>query len=160
MIVTHDDIQDGYRFIRNFFAKYRYKAQQSDVEDVYQRAVLRSLETGSSPTGTNFYAYLKYSCLKFFRDDLPKSQHDSLEEASDIAMSEKDCNLASIMEDMEKIRPILDDMSPSRREAVLMEYWGMSPKTAAAASDRTLGAVYVGRCCGVNTLRERLTKST
>lgn len=155
-----DSIANGYRFIRNFFKSYGYKAQQCDVEDVFQRAALRSLETGSSPEGTNFYAYLKYSCLKFFRDDLPKNQHDRIQDASDMEAAQDGLDVILILEDMELIRPLLDSLPDSQREAVLMEYWGMNPSTAAAVSGRTLGAVYIGRCCGVKTLRIQLTKST
>ena len=159
--MNNDSIQDGYRFIRNFFGAYGYKAQVCDVEDVYQRAALRSLETGGSPDGMNFYAYLKYSCLKFFRDDLPKSQHVSIwgVKADDLPMWNDSVELTSILEDMELIRPILDNMPTSQREAILMEYWGMAPGTASAASGRTLGAVYVARCRGVKTLRDQLTES-
>lgn len=160
MIVNQDDIQDGYRFIRNFFKSRGYRAQQCDVEDVFQRAALRSLETGSNLSSTNFYAYLKYSCLNFFRDDLPKSQHDSICKSSDTLVCRDTSDLSSILEDMDRIRPLLDNLPTYQREAVLMEYWGMNPKTAAAASGRTVLAVYVGRCCGVNTLRGLSTELT
>jgi DNA-directed RNA polymerase specialized sigma24 family protein len=156
--LNNDTIADGYRFIRNFFKSYGHKAQQPDVEDVFQRAALRSLETGGSPD--NFYAYLKYSCLQFFRDDLPKNSHQSVWESDAMHRGQNDSNLSSILEDMELIRPMLDDLPPSQREAVLMEYWGMSPDMAAAETGKTLQAVYIGRCRGVKTLSEWLTKST
>lgn len=158
--MNNDTITDGYRFVRNFLMAYGYRAQRADVEDVFQRAALRSLETGSSPDGANFYAYLKYSCLKFFRDDLPKANHDSLLCANSVAACEQHMQLSSILEDMEAIRPKIESLSPAQREAVLMEYWGMCPMTAAIASGRTKMAVYVARCCGVKTLRELMTEST
>jgi len=139
---------------------YGYKAQQSDVEDVFQRAALRSLETGSGLSDSNFYAYLKFSCLKFFRTDLPRSRYDQVWESAARYMGQHDSHLSAILEDMEAIRPILDSLPTTQREAVLMEYWGIDPQVAAAETGGTLQAVYIGRCRGVKTIAERLTQST
>jgi len=143
-----------YTFILNFMAKYGYRGQVHDADDIFQRAALRAYETGSSVDGTNFFAYLRYSTLQFFRDDLPKASYPCVWQSDAMNKHRNDSNPVEMLEAMESIRPLLDSLPDSQREAVLMEYWGIAPESAAKATGRSLMAVYVGRSRGVKTLSE------
>jgi len=147
-----------YKFIRNYLMSYNHRAQQHDIEDIFQRSVLRALENGTDHNGSNFFGYLANTCLSFLRTDLPKMRHERIENYSFSKQSD-DLHILAIKEEMDKIRPLLEELSDYQRESILMEFWGMDPDQAAVASGRSLNSVYIGRCRAVQRLRDMVSKS-
>ena len=145
-----------YKFVRNYMMSYGYRVQAHDADDIFQRAVLKALENNDSHESPNFYGYLVFSCLNFFRDVLPKTRYDELNERNhhhrDMSQKDMDDLLAQVSQAME-------ELPQAQQDAVWMEFRGIDPNTAATMSGKSLNSVYIDRCRGIKALRAALTQS-
>jgi len=155
---TMNPFDTQYKFIRNYLWSYGHKSQPVDIEDIFQRSVLRALENGTDHNGSNFYGYLANTCLSFLRDDLPKMRHEQIDKNT-FQKNDNSLHILAIRDEMDKLRPFIDELNDYQRESILMEFWGIEPQQAADLSGKSLNSVYIGRCRAVQRLRDMVSKS-
>lgn len=152
------DIKQYYIFIDNFMISYGYRINTHDADDVFQRACVQALEKGDEVGGNNFFGYLKYSCLRFFRSDLPKMRHKRFDKLPDRPAKKRELTPLELSELMDEIEREIGNLPPKDRAALNMEILGITAPEAATLLGTSPMAQWVSRSRGVKTLRERLNR--
>lgn len=150
------DLKPYYTFISNYMSKFRHKVSKDDSDDIFQSACLKCLERGHEVGGSNFFGYLKYSCLAFFREAAKRRRNKPhVKEGSYLPGGVGDLERQEMLDEIERE---IGELPPSDRAAIQMEVLGLSAPEAAVLLGTSPMAQWVSRSRGVKTLRTRLNR--
>ena len=138
-----------YTFIENYLRSYGHRVHPADTDDIFQASALRALQRGDSHDSPNFFGYLAYSCLDFFKV-LKKRNYKQLRDFSD-----KPSNLFS-SEDFDLLNKAISDLPENQRYAITCALRGLDGHQIAAATDVNFNVACINRCRAVKTLRIKL----
>lgn len=138
-----------YTFIENYLRSYGHRVHPADTDDIFQASVLRAIERGDSHESVNFFGYLAYSCLDFFKV-LKKRNYKQLKNFSD-----KSSTLFT-SEDFELLDKAIADLPENQRQAITCALRGLDGHQIAAVTSTNFNVACINRCRAVKTLRIKL----
>lgn len=138
-----------YTFIENYLRSYGHRVHPADTDDIFQASALRALQRGDTHESDNFFGYLAYSCLDFFRE-LKKRNYRQLRDFSDKP------SILITSEDIDLLNKAIAELPEKQQHAITCALRGMDARQIAVTGGTNFNVAYINRCRAVKTLRIHL----
>lgn len=138
-----------YTFIENYLRAYGHHVHPEDTDDIFQASAMRALQRGDTHESDNFFGYLAYSCLDFFRE-LKKRNYKQLREFSDKP------SISITSEDIDLLNKAIAVLPEKQQHAITCALRGMDGHQIAITGGTNFNVACINRCRAVKTLRIQL----